>query len=277
MAALAVLAATSAVVSYQAQFRLIMAYKHVKTIAELQASIPDVSALVFAALGIALALHGKRALRARALNVAAVATSVTMNVLAAGHGWKALAVWALAPVAYAVTSDTLIGVLRAHVIAQQKSQDGLADDQESTPLAAIGRAVLYLLRLVLAPVSTLRGARRAVLNATPVLQPPLKLRAVPWPSAQPEPGNAVAAKPVKAIESPKATRPTPRKATKAKPGGKQAGLIRLAVEQHGLAELPLDQVSKLATSLAPAAGIHPATARRVLLAHARSIQNGGAQ
>jgi hypothetical protein len=49
------------------------------------------AALVFASLGIALALHGRRALRARALNLAAVGTSVLMNVLAAKPGWRNLA------------------------------------------------------------------------------------------------------------------------------------------------------------------------------------------
>ena len=73
-------------------------------------AIPDAAALVFACLGIALALHGRRALRARALNLAAVGTSVFMNVLAAEPGWRNLAIWALPPAAYALASDTLIGV-----------------------------------------------------------------------------------------------------------------------------------------------------------------------
>ena len=79
------------------------------------------AALIFATLGVALALHGRRAIRARVLNVAAVATSVTMNVLAAGHGWRDLAVWAMPPVAYALASDTAIGVVRAWTIARQKA------------------------------------------------------------------------------------------------------------------------------------------------------------
>ena len=41
-------------------------------VAALEAAIPDAAALVFACLGIALALHGRRALRARALNLASV-------------------------------------------------------------------------------------------------------------------------------------------------------------------------------------------------------------
>ena len=94
---------------------------------------------------------------------------------AAGHGWKALAVWSLAPVAYAVTSDTFVGTLRAHVIAQQKELDTeLADDAESTPLAIVGKAFLYGARFLISPISTLRGAKAALINATPLPEPAKK-------------------------------------------------------------------------------------------------------
>ena len=110
MALLAVLAAAAAVVSFSAQYRMVYAAKGTPAVAALEAAIPDVAALIFATLGIALALQGRRAIRARVLNVAAVGTSVTMNVLAAGHGWRDLAIWAMPPVAYALASDTAIGV-----------------------------------------------------------------------------------------------------------------------------------------------------------------------
>jgi hypothetical protein len=48
-------------------------------------------------LGIALALRGKRAIRARVLNAGAIATSVFMNYAAAGHGWRDLAIWVMPP------------------------------------------------------------------------------------------------------------------------------------------------------------------------------------
>jgi hypothetical protein len=118
MITLGILAAASAVVSYAAQYRMVYGAKRVVTAAALEAGIPDVAALIFAALGIALALHGKRAIRPRVLNVCAVATSVAMNVLASGHGWRNLAIWAMPPVAYALASDTAIGVVRAWTIAR---------------------------------------------------------------------------------------------------------------------------------------------------------------
>jgi hypothetical protein len=63
-AGLGVLAAAAAAVSFTAQYRMADATRHLPAIAALEAAIPDAAALVFACLGIALALHGRRALRA---------------------------------------------------------------------------------------------------------------------------------------------------------------------------------------------------------------------
>ncbi len=101
-AGLCVLAAAAAVVSFTAQYRMADAARHLPAVAALEAAIPDAAALVFASLGIALALHGHRAIRARTLNLASVAASVAMNVLAATPGWRNLAIWALPPIAYAL-------------------------------------------------------------------------------------------------------------------------------------------------------------------------------
>jgi hypothetical protein len=70
-------------------------------------------------LGIALPLHGG-AVRARALNHVSVAASVVMNVLAASPGCRALAIWAMPPVAYALASDTMTAVVRARARAGLK-------------------------------------------------------------------------------------------------------------------------------------------------------------
>ena len=90
MVALAVLAAGAAVVSWDAQYVMVSQVKHTPVIAALEAGVPDVGAVIFATLGIALALHGRRALRPRTLNVACVAISLAMNAMAAGRGWRVL-------------------------------------------------------------------------------------------------------------------------------------------------------------------------------------------
>src|SRR5260370_8390279 len=108
-AGLCLLAAAAAVVSFTAQYRLVYATRRLAVVAGLEAAIPDAAALVFACLGVALALHGRRAVRARILNLASAGTSVFMNTIAAAPGWRNLAVQAMPPVAYALASDTLSG------------------------------------------------------------------------------------------------------------------------------------------------------------------------
>src|SRR6202040_3128710 len=158
-AGLCILAAAAAAVSFTAQYRLAETARKLPAIAALEALIPDAAALVFASLGIALALHGRRALRARALNLASVGASVFMNAIAAAPGWRNLAIWAMPPIAYALASDTLIGVVRAWALARNQQQAAALADQEATPLAVLGGLLLWLLRLVLAPASTLAGFR----------------------------------------------------------------------------------------------------------------------
>jgi hypothetical protein len=60
-AGLGVLAAAAAAVSFTAQYRMAETARHLPAIAALEAAIPDATALVFACLSIALALHGPAA------------------------------------------------------------------------------------------------------------------------------------------------------------------------------------------------------------------------
>ena len=80
-AVLALLDGAAAAVSWQAQYVMVLGVKHVPVIAAIEAGIPDAGALVFAALGVAVALHGRRALRPRVLNAACIAISLAMNAL----------------------------------------------------------------------------------------------------------------------------------------------------------------------------------------------------
>ncbi len=182
------LAAAAAAVSFTAQYRMVDATRHLPAIAALEAAIPDAAALVFACLGITLALHGRRALRARALNLASVAASVFMNAIAAEPGWRNLAIWALPPVAYALASDTLIGVVRARALARHHHLGTTLAADAATPLAILGGLLLWLLRLALAPASTLAGFRAWVLDECPVARRPPRPKLRPAPA--PHPGKA---------------------------------------------------------------------------------------
>jgi hypothetical protein len=266
MLSLAVLAAAAAVVSYAAQYRMVFAAKAVAPVAALEAAIPDVAALIFATLGIALALHGRRAVRARVLNVAAVATSVAMNVLAARHGWQDLAIWAMPPVAYALASDTAIGVVRAWTIARQRAlREALADD-DPTPLAVLGGLVLWVLRLTVAPASTLAGFRAWVLEECPV---------APGRRARPAPRTAIAPARAKAIPA-GGRSGMPRGG--ARDGTKTARFLDLVAERHGpLESFPLAEVSRIASELAPKADLNPGAARAALRRHVLALRNGSPQ
>jgi hypothetical protein len=266
MFSLAALAAAAATVSYTAQYRLVFAAKGTALVAALEAAIPDVAALIFATLGIALALHGSRAIRARVLNVAAVLTSVAMNVLAAGHGWRDLAIWVMPPVAYALASDTAIGVVRAWTLARQKAMDRALADDEATPLAILGGLLLWLLRLGVAPVSTLAGFRSWVIEECPVA--PGRRGGAPRRDGM----GAIASGPVKPITG------HPTAAVRrggARQGTKTARFLALVAKRYGPLEgFPLADVSRVSTELAPEVGLDTGAARAALRRHIQSQQNG---
>ena len=247
-AGLCLLAAAAAVVSFTAQYRLIYAARQLAVVAGLEAAIPDAAALVFACLGIAVALHGRRAIRPRILNLASVGASVFMNTTAAAPGWRNLAVWAMPPVAYALASDTLIGVVRAWAAARHQDLDVALAAEETTPLAAAGRLVLWLLRLALAPVSTLAGFRAWVLAEC--LVTPGRQAAGPWPASSSYPAEV--------------PRPT-----------KTYRFLILVTERHGpLAALPLDAVAGIAAALAPQVDLNAGSARAALRKAVLAARNG---
>ena len=230
------------------------AARHLPIVAALEAAIPDAAALVFACLGIALALHGRRALRARALNLASVGASVFMNAIAAAPGWRNLAIWAMPPVAYALASDTLIGVVRAWALARHQQLIAALTGEEATPLAVLGGLLLWLLRVTVAPASTLAGFRAWVLEQCPVA--PGRCAALPSDQAQPSEGRET----------------VPRKATKT------ARFLDLVTERHGpLAAIPLSRVAAISAALAPAAGLNTGAARTALRKAVLAAQNGTPQ
>ena len=248
---LCLLAAAAAVVSFTAQYRMVDATRRLAVVAGLEAAIPDAAALVFACLGIALALHGRRAIRVRALNLAAVGTSVFMNAIAAAPGWRNLAIWAMPPIAYALASDTLISVVRAWALARHQYLDAALGADQATPLAILGGLILWLLRLALAPKSTLAGFRAWVLAECPVAPGP----------------RAPAASPPQAAPSPHMAR-VPRET-------KTARFLSLVAERNGpLASIPLDRVAAISAALAPQADLNTGAARTALRRAVLAARNG---
>ncbi len=264
-AGLCALAGAAATVSYAAQYRLVYTARHLAVAAGLEAAIPDAAALVFACLGVALALHGRRAIRARLLNVASAGASVFMNVIAAAPGWRDLAVWAMPPAEYALASDTLIGVVRTGVIARYPDAPGLAE--ETTLLTVAGGLALWLLRLSMAPGSTLSGFRAWVIEECPVApgrRAARTARVVPQVVPVVTPAEIAAARPAKG-------RPGG-----ARPGTKTARFLSLVAERHGpLAAIPLGSVGRVCSEVAPHAGLNAGSARAALRRAVLTAQNGG--
>jgi hypothetical protein len=256
-AGLCLLAAAAAAVSFTAQYRMIYATRRLAVIAGLEAAIPDAAALVFACLGVALALHGQRAIRPRILNVAAMAASVFMNAIAAAPGWRNLAVWAMPPVAYALASDTLIGVVRAWALARYRDLDAALAPEEVTPLAMAGGLVLWLLRLTLAPTSTLTGFRAWVLDQCPVAPG----RRAPHPAGTPDAAPGAIAR--------------SRRGSGPRGQTKTARFLALVTERHGpLGAIPLHDVAKIAAAVAPQAELNPGSARAALRRAVLAAQDG---
>lgn len=264
MVALGALSASAAVVSFAAQYRMVRGVKGSELVSALEAAIPDVAALIFATLGIALALHGRRAIRARILNLAAVSTSVGMNVLAAGHGWRNLAIWVMPPIAYALASDTAIGVVRAWTLARARALEETLADDAATPLALLGGLVLWLLRLILAPVSTLRGFRAWVIEECPVAPGRRVSRAAAQPAAAAAARNP---QPTSKTRTARPAAPAPR------PGTKTQRFLDLVTERHGpLAEFPLADVSRVSSGLSPQVDLNPGAARSALRRHVQAAR-----
>ena len=260
-AGLLVLAGAAAAVSFTAQYRLVFAARGLAVAAALEAAIPDAAALVFACLGVALALGGRHAVRARLLNAASAGTSVFMNVIAAAPGWRDVAVWVMPPAAYALASDTLIGVVRVRVSTPH--QDSVTAD--TSMLSVAGGVVLWLLRLCLAPASTLAGFRAWVLAECPVAPGRRALAPAPAESPAVDPALVVAALQRSRPGSP------------ARDGTKTARFLALVTEQHGpLAGIPIPRVSQISAAIAPQVGLHPGAARTALRrAVMAAAQDGG--
>jgi hypothetical protein len=181
------------------------------------------------------------------------------------------------PVLFAAMSDRLVAVVRWAAM-------GTADGPQRSAWRALGLALLYVLRFAVAAPSTVKGARRALLNATPLpaltTGQPLPIGAAGGPSgglcsrcgswftssACPDCGSA-------AGESGERPGWEPPRA-----GTKTARFLALVAERYGpLAGLDLSKVSRVAGELAPEVGLHPGSARTALRAAVLAAQAGGAE
>ena len=120
------------------------------------------------------------------------------------------------------------------------------------PLAAVGGLALWLLRLALAPASTLAGFRAWVLAECPVAP---GRRAHPAPPDKTRPGRESGTVPGKAT--------------------KTGRFLDLAAERYGpLASIPLSRVASISAGLAPVVALNPGAARAALRKAVLAARNG---
>ena len=125
----------------------------------------------------------------------------------------------------------------------------------------VGGLLLWLLRLALAPASTLSGFRTWVVEECPV---------APGRRAQ---RSAVRATTARARPLGTVSRPGPRGV---RAGTKTAAFLALVTERHGpLATVPVTEVSRISTELAPQAGLDTGAARTALRKAVLAARDGG--
>jgi hypothetical protein len=167
---LALLGAGLMYVSFDAQYEFILAQKDDLAASLIEAVMLDTGMVVLSALGIGLARAAKPSGSIRVLIMICAGASAGMNLAAADPAsWRSVAAYVAAPVFLAVITDRVIAVIRQHVLPlyAESAWAPLGRAAVAGPhLAAV--VALYLLRIVLAPASTLRGLRQMVLDATPI-------------------------------------------------------------------------------------------------------------
>jgi hypothetical protein len=158
-------------VSLAAQYQYIFHAKHQSWPAVIEAVALDAGMVIFSLLALGLARGRQAAPVERTLIVVCAFGSAAMNYGAADvSSARSVAAYVMPPVFLAIVTDRVIATVRRHMLGMEAERSAWAIIGRAVlaVLAAAGTAVLYMLRLVLAPRSTLSGARSLVLLATPL-------------------------------------------------------------------------------------------------------------
>jgi len=254
---LALLGAGLMYVSFDAQYTFILAQKGARAASLIEAAMLDAGMVILSALGIGLARAGKPSRSVRFLIMICAAASAGMNLAAADPAsWRSMAAYTAAPVFLAVITDRVITVLCQHVLPLEAESAWAPLGRAAVAGLRLGAvAALYLLRTVLAPASTLQGLRRMVLDAAPVsgMTRVRPVRGGPLPGF----GDQDAGRPVTGFGTKKA-----------------AFLFRYrAHPEYG----NRSAAGRVATELAPLAGLQAGTGRTYIAEELRKLTNRAAR
>ncbi len=237
-------------VSLAAQYSYLLRERHQHWPSLIEALALDLGMLIFSLLALGLARGGQDARTERVLILACAGGSSLMNYAAADvTSPRSVLAYAMPPVFLAVVADRVISVVRRHYLGRAGGSAWLTAGHAALSIGRSG----YGLRLAIAPVSTLKGARAAVLLATPVpaLEAPVLRMAIEPPGRDDREQDA---------ELPGRRRPGGHR-----DGTKTARFLELVTAEHGpLAEFDLSKVGAVAKELAPRAELHEGSARSAL-------------
>lgn len=285
---LAGLAVAMGITSFHAQFTYIFATKRQWAPSLLEALGLDAGAVIFSLLGIALARLGRRAAVERVLVVICALGSCGMNVLNANLGSpRSVAVYAMPPVLFALTSDRLVAVVRRAALGTSAD-----DEPQRSAWYIAGRSLLYGMRFAVDRRGTAAGLRQAILDSTPLPQP-----ATPLPVAggrararvtTRDPGDAAqVADASDRAANPARPRPVPttaahdeygngeRPRSQSRKDTKTARFLTLVQQTHGpLSGLDLGSVYRVSAELAPRVRLNTGSARAALRAAVLAAWDG---
>jgi len=249
-------------VSYAAQYSYILGQRHQHVASLIEAGALDVLLIIFSLLALGLARAGLPAKTERALVLVFACGSALMNYAASDVASpRSVAAYVMPPVALAIVVDRCVAVTRRHVLGMRDGRSPWAVVGAAAGRVArfAGLSTLYTLRLLADRKGTSAGIRAAILNATPL--PRLE---APQDERQDEDE--------KPDRERRERKPQDRRRERAGRGGtKTTRFLRLVTERHGdLAAIPLEEVARIATALAPEADLHPASARTALLGAVRA-------
>jgi len=242
-----VLGAGLLAVSLAAQYAYLLRQRHQHAASLAEALALDLGLLIFSLLALGLARAGKPARAERMLILACAAGSAVMNFAAADVASpRSVLAFTMPPLFLAVVADRVISVVRRHYLG----------DAERSAWSAVGRGGLYALRVIVAPPSTLAGARQALLNATPLpaaIEPP---RLAPAPVGPP-----------KFLAPPSLAEQVPGPGGHRQPreGSKTSRFLELVKVRFGeLAGIEPDEVYRISNELAPEVELDTGSARTAL-------------
>jgi hypothetical protein len=167
---LGLLAAALFVVTLNAQYKYVFAAKQQQIPSMIEAASLDLGMVIFTLLALGLAMAGQSARIERALIVACAIGSAVQNYAAADvTSSRSVAAYVVPSLFLALVVDRVVAVVRRHVLGDDERSVWATTGRGAAGLAkAFGLVLLYVLRFVLAPLSTGGGLRQLVLDAAPV-------------------------------------------------------------------------------------------------------------